>query len=129
MKNQILTVLTGSLFLFSLQANADPAFVGKGPGCFPWFFPEGGDPVQIIGDQAQGVAVDAGFEQGVLDGGKITCQGYHGKELDNAVKTHGACYFPNTGIGAVYTEDGTLIETPSGNFTLFCHFRREDSSE
>ena len=104
------------------STGATPAEPARSDFCQPFFVPDdGGNPEQLLGgDKAHGVAVNAGG----VPSGKITCQGYHEKLLDSAVMRRGGCFFPNL-QPPLYTDDGILIETPSGLFTLFCHFRRQ----
>ena len=130
MKYFTASIFAGLLSATSLSANADAAFVFQGDLCFPVFFPDdGGDPKQLIGDATQAVAVDAGFDRGVLNAGKATCQGYHEEVLDHAVVQNGACLFTNVPPPlppVLFTENGKLVMSPNGNFNLFCRFPRAD---
>lgn len=116
--------LCGFLSLVSVSVQAEPAWVLQGDLCFPVFTPEDGSPpIQLQGDTAHGVAVSAGIDP--FPGAGISlCQGTHDLVLDYAIAQKGACFFPNTPFGPLLIEDGRLVLTPSGNFSLFCHARR-----
>jgi hypothetical protein len=126
MKTILSSMFVSLLFVATMNANADAAFVFRGELCFPTFIPEEGDPIDLIGDQTQGVAVDAGFDRGVFNAGKATCQGFHEVPLERAQIQRGACFFPASPLGPLFTENGRLVMSPDGSFTLFCRFPRAD---
>ena len=126
--NKYLIALACLLAIFSITAKAEPAWVLRGDLCFPVFTPEdGGPPIQLEGDTAHGVAVPAGIDPWP-GAGVSRCQGTHDLVLDYAIAQKGSCYFPNTPFGPLLIEDGRLVLTPSGNFSLFCHARRPNQN-
>ena len=134
MRRLIVGIFVALLSLLSLNANALSAFVFRGDLCFPLFYPEWPeeDPVvELVGDATQGVAAYAGGLPGPIPyaTGKASCRGFHSEELDRAVVQEGACVFPNSPFGEVFTENGHLVLTPSGEFSLFCKFDRPRNRE
>jgi hypothetical protein len=127
--NKFFLALFGLLSIVSFSAIAEPAWVLKGDLCFPVFTPaDGSPPVQLEGNTARGVVVSAGID--TFPGAGISmCQGNHDLVLDYAIAQKGTCFFPNTPFGPLLIEDGRLVLTPSGNFSLFCHARRPDQNQ
>jgi hypothetical protein len=134
MRHLIVGIFIALLSLLSLNANALPAFVFRGDQCFPRFFPDWPetDPyIDLVGDATQGVAAYAGGLPGPIPyaTGKASCQGFHSEELDRAVVQKGACFFPHTPFGPVFTENGFLVLAPGGEFNLFCKFDRPRNTD
>lgn len=127
MKHVFSGLLAGLTCVLSMAVNADPAFVFQADTCYPVFTPQEGAPIQLVGDRGQGVAVTAGYPE--YAAGKATCQGTHSVPLDHAEVQRGSCYFPNSPLGPLIVEDGQLVMTPDGNFTLFCKFNRPNSHQ
>ena len=125
MKYFIASIFAALLSFLSLNANAIEAFVFEGDGCVGFYIPEGEVPVPITGGvSAKGVAVDAGLDVDAYNAGKLTCQGYHQEQLDRAIVQDVACYFPESPLGELFTENARLVMNPSGGWTLFCKFDR-----
>jgi hypothetical protein len=119
------SIFAAFLSCLSLNANAIEAFVFQGEACVGFYIPEGEEPVEITGGvSSQGVAVDAGLDVDAYNAGKLTCSGYHEQPLNRAMVQPVACYFPVSPLGELFTENGRLVMSPSGNWTLFCKFDR-----
>lgn len=123
MKTRITALVLLVLALFSINANAESAFVIRGDLCFAAVDLGEGLVSLPLGNKLHANARDAGAD--VFPGnGKFTCQGLHPFELTSAQVFRNACFVPETPFGPLITEDTILILTPNGLWTLQCNFKK-----
>ncbi|MFC1579022.1 hypothetical protein ACFL3Y_01385 [Pseudomonadota bacterium] len=124
MKAYISMIIVTLISVFAMSSYAEPAIVFEGEECIVALLPTpDAIPLVVIGDKYQAVAANAGRGDNPLVPGKLTCQGSHTVPLEHAVVQRQPCFVAVSPLGPLFTEDGRIVITPSGNWSALCKFR------
>ena len=107
--------------VFTVNAYAEPAIIFNEDFCEVVLLPPEAAPIPLTGDKLQAVVANSSTP---FLPGKFTCQGYHNEFLEFAIVQRAPCFIPGTPFGDIFTEDGKVVFTPSGNWTALCKFKK-----